>query len=325
MTFEICTGLVYPPCILYMSEWFFKRRGLANGILFSGTPVGGLVMPFVLPPLVKAYGLFMALRTIAIALLVLLFPCLTFIRPRLPDLQVHTGRSVYPIAASSITLRNRAWWTLLAANVFQGFAFFVPLIYIPADFQSPVFSSTLNLDSALSSLAIALLNGFSSAGPILVGFLSDYFTPWPIAFILSTLSLLCTVVFWGVIGDVVGVMLFSVTYGFVASGWSTLWSSFVRQISREDPSLSMSMYGILMLTRGLGNVLSTPVSTALAPVQSLSTVNDGGARQGFALDDGRFACLIAYIGVCYSATMLVSVVGWVGKKGNGEQESGVCV
>lgn len=79
------------------------------------------------------------------------------------------------------------------------------------------------------------------------------------------------------------------------------------------------MYGVLMFTRGLGNVLSTPVSTCLAPVQSLSaTAIGGGGRQGFALDDGQFARLIAYIGMCYAAATLISVVGWRLEKGGGD-------
>ena len=67
--------------------------------------------------------------------------------------------------------------------------------------------------------------------------------PWPIAFILSLLSLLCTAVFSDAIGDVVGVMLFSVTFGFVAGGWSTLWSSFVRRTSRESFDLTLTLAG----------------------------------------------------------------------------------
>ncbi|KAG9311579.1 MFS general substrate transporter [Chiua virens] len=260
-------GLIYPPCILYMSEWFFKRRGFANGVIFAGTAAGGLVMPFLLPSLVKAYGLFLTLRIIAIASLIILLPCLIFVRPRLPQGNVQSP-SIRAFAVSSITLRDRTWWMLVAANVFQGFAFFVPLIYIPT------FSSALHLDSALSSLAMALLNGSSTAGPVLVGFLSDYFMPWPIASIISVVSLLCTIVFWGAIGDVYGIMLFCVTYGFVAGGWSTLWTSFIRQIAHQDASLSMSMYGFMFFTRGLGNVLSTPISTALAPVASQSIARD---------------------------------------------------
>lgn len=77
----------------------------------------------------------------------------------------------------------------------------------------------------------------------------------------------------------------------------------------EDPSLIMSMYGILFCTRGLGNILSTPISTALAPVQLLP-ITDSGTRQGIGIDGGRFAHLIGYIGACFAAATLTCIVGW---------------
>ena len=147
----ITIGLIYPPCILYMSEWFFRRRGFANGVLFAGlyhllyisllinlapgTAVGGLIMPFILPPLVRTYGLFPTLRIIAIGTLILLLPCMIFIRPRLPELQVHPP-SVRAITISPIKLRDWSWWSLVSANVFQGFAFFLPILWLPSTSRS---------------------------------------------------------------------------------------------------------------------------------------------------------------------------------------------
>ena len=90
-------------------------------------------MPFILPWLIKAYGLFLTLRITAIAALILLIPCLMFVRPRLPEVQVHS-RSVRTITTSSIILWNRTWLILIAANILQALAFFVPLIYIPCSF-----------------------------------------------------------------------------------------------------------------------------------------------------------------------------------------------
>ncbi|KAG9311573.1 MFS general substrate transporter [Chiua virens] len=292
-------GLLYPSSILYMSEWFFRRRGLANGVIFAGTALGGLVMPFILPSLVKAYGLYLTMRIIAIADLVILLPCMALVRPRVPQKDLNKC-SVRTVAVSSITLHDRTWWMLIAANTFQGFAFFVPQIYIPT------FCTALHLDSALSSFAMALLNGSHIVGLVSVGYWSDHVTPWPIAFILSLISMLFTTVFLGAIGNVVGIMLFCATYGFFTGGWSTLWTSFIRQIARQNIALSMSMYGVMFFTRGLGNVLSTPIATALTPVQSQSIVDDG-AKQ---LDHGRFVPLIAYIGGCFAASMLMCIVGW---------------
>ena len=74
------------------------------------------------------------------------------------------------------------------------------------------------------------------------------------------------------------------------------------------------MYGFLFCTRGLGSILSMPISTALVLVLSLSVTDGGGARRGFALDDGRFAPLIGYIGACFAATTLTSIAGWYWNK-----------
>ena len=77
--------------------------------------------------------------------------------------------------------------------------------------------------------------------------------------------------------------------------------------------LSMSLYGVLMFTRGLGSVLSTPVSTALAPVQLLSST-DSGSKQGFVLGDGRFSCLIGYIVACRAPATLILSSGGIGRR-----------
>ncbi|KDQ58232.1 hypothetical protein JAAARDRAFT_129670, partial [Jaapia argillacea MUCL 33604] len=300
--YAIGGALIYPPCISYMSEWFVRRRGLANGVLFAGTAAGGLVLPFILPPLLSAYGIFSTLRIISIAILILLVLSLFFIKPRLPENRVRGP--LRRNEASVVWIRSWSWWSLVIANTMQGFAFFVPLLWVPT------FASALHLRSSTSSLALSLLNGSSALGPLLVGALSDHFTPWPIALITAALSCVCTLVFWGAIGNVAGLMLFGAAYGIVAGGWSTLWSNFVVRISKEDPSLSMSLYGFLMLSRGLGNVLSTPISTSLANISPMVS-GMGSGKTGFAIDEGRFDRLIIYCGACYAVVAAVALVGWI--------------
>lgn len=38
-------GLLYMPVIKLLPEWFSERRGLAGGIIFAGTGVGGRLLP----------------------------------------------------------------------------------------------------------------------------------------------------------------------------------------------------------------------------------------------------------------------------------------
>lgn len=39
--FGIGGGLLYTPVIVLLNEWFVRRRGLAGGIIFAGSGVGG--------------------------------------------------------------------------------------------------------------------------------------------------------------------------------------------------------------------------------------------------------------------------------------------
>lgn len=300
--YAIGGALAYHPCISYMSEWFVRRRGLANGVLFAGTSAGGLALPFILPALLKAYGIFVTLRIISVASLLLLLACHPFIKPRLPE-----SRIPGPAPRTSISpiLGDRTFWAILVANTLQGFAFFIPLVWLPT------FASTLQLRTALSSAALALLNGSSALGPMLVGLLSDRLSPWPIALIGSALSCLCTFVFWGAMRNTVGLMLFGATYGLVAGSWSTLWGQFAHRISKGDPSLSMSLYGLFMMTRGLGNILCTPISTALLSTSiSSTTAYRSNGEQGATLHQVKWQKLIVYVGTCFAGVSIISLMGW---------------
>ena len=67
-----------------MAEWFDKRTGVANGIVFAGTSVGGLVLPVSLVPLIDKLGIPLALRVISFIVLGILILILPSMRPRLP-------------------------------------------------------------------------------------------------------------------------------------------------------------------------------------------------------------------------------------------------
>lgn len=49
------TALLYQPCISFMSEWFVRKRGLANGVISAGMLTGGSLKPF--QPKVKGHFL----------------------------------------------------------------------------------------------------------------------------------------------------------------------------------------------------------------------------------------------------------------------------
>jgi MFS family permease len=46
----------YVPCATILFEWFSERRGLAAGIMYAGTGVGGTIFPFLISGLINRFG-----------------------------------------------------------------------------------------------------------------------------------------------------------------------------------------------------------------------------------------------------------------------------
>ncbi|VDB91913.1 unnamed protein product [Peniophora sp. CBMAI 1063] len=267
--YALGASLTYQPTISYMSEWFVERRGMANGIMFAGASLGGLFLPLILPPLVKSHGSPATLRYLSVAVLAILLFVIPFIKPRLPESRVRgPGRR----EENKEYMRDWRLWSLVCINTIQGFAYFVPIVWLPT------FTSAVNSSTSVSALAVALLNGASVFGRLAMGALSDRVSPWLLAAFTLLLSSISTFALWGIAGSATaGILVFGVIYGLVAGGWSSLWNGFVKPISKGDPTTATSLFSILLMSRGVGNVLSTPISTALAAnsSQKVSPVHIG--------------------------------------------------
>jgi MFS family permease len=60
--FGLSAGVLYAPVLIWLSEWFVVRRGLAGGIIFGGAGVGGFVLPLTMGYLLEALGFRWTLR-----------------------------------------------------------------------------------------------------------------------------------------------------------------------------------------------------------------------------------------------------------------------
>ena len=128
---------MYAPCISFLSEWFVRRRGMANGVMFAGTSVGAVFLPLVLPTLINSYGPATTLRVLSISIVILILPGLPFLKPRLPESRVQAPEARLN-TSSEVRIRKREilrspkFLLGVAANTLQGLAYFVPLLWIPS-------------------------------------------------------------------------------------------------------------------------------------------------------------------------------------------------
>ncbi|KAL1748684.1 major facilitator superfamily domain-containing protein [Schizophyllum fasciatum] len=300
--FSIGGSLFYAPIIFYMSQWFLDRRGFANAVVFAGSSVGGVALPLVFPPMLARFGIPTTFRVFAGLTLATFLPFIPFVKGRLPETHGQV-RGPGP--------RNRKEWykepsflLLLATNMLHAFGYFVPTLWLPT------FASALNISASKSSLTLALLNGAATFGRLATGLLTDRFNPWGIAVGMLGLTAVSSFVLWGVFSHTfTGLIVFSVVFGIMSSGWTTLWTGFVRPIAKDDPNLATTLFGWLMLTRGIANVLSTPISTALeTPDDRNGTWSD--PTVGFQVAGGRFEKMIVFTGACFVGAVLVVTFGW---------------
>nr|AGC14695.1 hypothetical protein [Lentinula edodes]AGC14720.1 hypothetical protein [Lentinula edodes]AGC14729.1 hypothetical protein [Lentinula edodes] len=248
--------------------------------------------------------------------------------------------------------KSISFWILVLANTFQGFGYFVPIVWLPSKLCHTLlkderisklifylaFASDLNLNSSTSSIALALLNcGGSVIGRLATGYLSDKINPWFLGLSILASTSAATFILWGVLSyDLAGLLSFSLAYGILASGWTSTWNGFTKPLSRKymyalirwqysnfvnslnplanDPNLSTTLFGVLLFSRGIGNIFSTPISSALTSLHSNSTTSSfthTSNHLGFDVGGGKFEKMIVYVGMCFAGAALIALVGWV--------------
>jgi len=80
--------------------------------------------------------------------------------------------------------------------------------------------------------------------------------------------------------------------------------------SEDDIALSTTLYGYVLFSRGLGNVLSTPIASALLSSASISSYGDELAQTGFDVGGGRFKKMIIYVGSCFAGAAMIASLEW---------------
>jgi MFS family permease len=88
-------GLIYVPTLPIVSQWFNKRRGLANGITSAGSGIGGLAMSFAIQAMIQKLGIAWALRITGLVIFAVNVPACAVLRTR--DHYIFPNRKVFDL------------------------------------------------------------------------------------------------------------------------------------------------------------------------------------------------------------------------------------
>lgn len=253
--------ICYSPCIVYMDEWFVKRKGLAYGTMWAGTGLAGVVLPLLLENLLNKYGFKTTLRIWSIVVFVLTAPLAKFLKPRLPQSPV---THIKKFNLSFIFTRTFAVYQL--ANVAEAFGFFLPGIYLPSYARS-----ALGVSGSLSALTLLLVNVASVFGCVAMGHLIDRFHVTTCFLISTAGATIGTFLFWGMATNLAMLYVFCVVYGLFAGSYTSAWPGIMREVVKKGGEGnngrgvdSSMVFAFLAAGRGVGNVASGPLSEAMA-------------------------------------------------------------
>ena len=300
--YAVGCGLLFSPISMYVDDWFSERKGMAYGVMWSGKAAVGLAMPFVFQSLLDKYGLRTTILSWTVASAVLTLPLLFFLKPRVP-----LPRSSQARPLSFAFLRNVSFWTMQIGIAVQALGYIMPSTYMAS------YASKIGLQSESGPVLVGLFSFASIPGAVTFGIMGDKMSATKVISISSIGSAVAVFLLWGLSRHFANMIVFVLAYGFFAGGFSSTWSSMVREIMRDDRrSDSAVIFGMLLGGRGVGFVLGGPISGALSSAGSLVAQDSLGYATTYGpiiLCTGITAVLGAWGPFCKGVNMASSRVG----------------
>ncbi|KAK1671493.1 major facilitator superfamily transporter [Colletotrichum godetiae] len=299
-------SITYMPCILYIDQWFVRRKGFAYGIMWSGTGLAGVLLPLLMEYLLGTLGFRTTLRLWSGLLFALTAPLAFFIKPRVPITTSTDATHARPFNNMRFLL-SRPFLLHQAANTIEALGFFLPGIYLPSFAQS-----TLGASPYAAALTILLINVASVVGCVAMGTLVDRWSAPSCLALASAGATVGTFLLWGLSSNLGVLYLFCVVYGLFAGAYTSAWPGIMKTVTEHervkgrgvDPIM---VFGMLAAGRGIGNVISGPLSETLVK----SAPWRGEAEFGYGSGYGTlivFTGVTAFVG---GATFVWKRLGWL--------------
>ncbi|KAK8122077.1 hypothetical protein PG984_010747 [Apiospora sp. TS-2023a] len=266
--YAIGCGLLFSPTSLYLDEWFIERKGMAYGVMWAGKSAVGVVMPFMMNAFLQRYGMRTTLLIWAVVSAVLTIPLLVLLKPRIP-LRANATTVQRPL--SFAFSKSSYFWMLQIGITLQSLGYLMPQTYIASYAQS------LDLPDITGPILLALFQVASVPGSLVFGPLGDRLPVTTVILVSSLGSALAVFLLWGISQKFAVLVVFCLVYGFFAGGFSSTWSGILQEMKRRDTSLDTGLiFGMLMGGRGVGFVLSGPISGALLSMSHWSAASLSG-------------------------------------------------
>ena len=270
----IGTSLAYVPTMSVAPTWFSKRRGLAMGIVISGSACGGMVWPPVLRAITASIGFRNALR-ISGCLVFALVPMSGYALAWEPSFQAKvadqtvgltktTGWMKVPLINMKVA-RSKKFAGQALGSFIQSAGYSTPLFFFAA------FAQALGYSKSQADTFITISNAANFVSRIVIGHAADKLGRLNMLFFTTVMSAISVFAFWlpstfvnktvtSFAADVLFIF-FAILYGCFGSAYISLFPASLVELFGVQHYTSVN--GALYFIRGAGALLGTPLTGLL--------------------------------------------------------------
>ena len=334
--------------LLILNTWFVERRGLAYGVYWGVGDLVAVGTSFLIDYLLHSLGQRGTFLILAGVVLVVPAPCLQLLRERGAGCVLERPKRKYTVGNTESKARiferhtnpppfykHPVFYLLSTSSMLHALSFYPPQIYL-----STYAILALQLPAIASPLLLAFSNVAAVIGQVSFGALSDHIAPHALIVVSCGTCSLITVTLWGCTplvptpaGQLAALTAFALVFGIAGAGMMSCWArigvgfrqyrssprkgtntpdSHVAPDDTDDTDQSQIVFGWLCAGRGLGCVVSGPLSKALLYGQAGLAVS----KRKYGTGPGwRELCV--YVSVMMAASACAAVACWlVDKRGN---------
>ncbi|KIN02991.1 hypothetical protein OIDMADRAFT_195593 [Oidiodendron maius Zn] len=247
----VCSAMgvaaVFLSAIGCVSGWFDKKRGLAFGILATGSSIGGIIFPILLNTLIDNVGYGWAMRTAAFIIAgMLVIANLTIRRHHPPSLVTLSKEQLVK------PFRELPYVALLTGLALVPFGLYTPIDYLPT---AAIMAGT---NVKLSQDLVAFYNASSLIGRISSGFLADKLGRFNTFITACYTAGFWIIAMWIPASNDSITIAFTVLFGMFSGAYISLMPALIAQLSPIDEIGYRN--GISSLAGCVGGLLSTPIA-----------------------------------------------------------------
>ncbi|KAH0556791.1 hypothetical protein GP486_005423 [Trichoglossum hirsutum] len=245
----LASGLLFCPTLALLSTYFSKKRGIALGIVASGSATGGLVFPAIVEQLLPRIGFPWTVRVIGFIAVGTLMIVNTFMKTRLPPRRA--GPLVEWAAFKEVP------YVLFSIGMFLMFlGIYFAFYYIGS------FGRAVGLSTKDSITLLLIMNGVGIVGRLVPNYAADRWFG-PLNTMIPSAAFASVVLFcWIPVQDSTGLTVFSVLYGLFAAGVQSLFPATLSALTTDMGKMGVRM-GMVFSIISFASLIGPPIAGAL--------------------------------------------------------------